>query len=108
MALEIIKALDGCPPHVRASNLRTLVHGGVYEDVSIPSARASWIEHGPYEKIFSSDIADLILEWVDNKKTGLGTDEDLRLLATIMKINGNIDWYDPDDKGRWCSHNNVC
>ena len=87
-ATEIIKTLDRCPPHIRGINLRALINTPY---------------HGPYgEDELLRRAGNQILEWVNKKQTGFGTDEDIRLMANIMKVHDNLEWYDPANEGIVC------
>ena len=90
MSVEIIKTLNGCPPLIRAINLRALI-------ISISSVK---------EEILRA-IGSLISEWVSKKNTGMGREEELRLMTAIMKVHGNIDWYDPNNEGNWCTEPEI-
>ena len=90
MSVEIIKTLNGCSPEIRAINLRALI-------ISISSVK---------EEILRA-IGSLISEWVSKKNTGMGREEELRLMTAIMKAHGNIDWYDPNDEGNWCTEPEI-
>ena len=81
--IELVKGLHNCAPNLKAMNLRALVS-------SKQLSRA----------VLSSPAGDLVLSWLEGKNTGLARAEELRLTATIMKIQGNTEWYDPTDKGK--------
>ena len=83
-AMEIIKTLDRCPPHIRGINLRALINAPYGEDELLKRA------------------GNQIIEWVNKKQTGFGTDEDIRLMANIMKVQENLEWYDPANEGIVC------
>ena len=46
----------------------------------------------------------LILSWInENVEIELDADEQSRILATIMKVMGSMDWFDPDNPGQVAS-----
>ena len=81
-SLEIIKALHQCPSKMKAIILRAVMN--------FPSKAR-------YKILFSA--ANLILFWVDEKSTGLSTEEVTRLMAFVRGIQDNKEWYDPNNEG---------
>ena len=49
------------------------------------------------EEPYFTKIGNLMLSWVSDSETA--TDQDLRMLASIRKIQGNTEWYDPTKDG---------
>ena len=56
------------------------------------------INSGLEQTIFRS-TGNQILEWVNEKSTGLSAEEELRLMAIVMKVQGNKTWYDHTNEG---------
>lgn len=79
-AICIINVLQNCPADVKAMNLRALTHSGL-------------------QRAIFGKVGAQILQWVDEKKTGLTSEEDLCLMAKIMKYQGNTEWYDSSNEG---------
>ena len=83
--MEIFKSLRESTLYIRSANLRAIINAGSVDKV---------IGCFGYQ----------ILEWLREKATGLGSEEALRLMAMIMRVQGNKQWYDPSHEGNYHIH----
>ena len=79
-AIRIMKLLQECSTDVKAVNLRGVINSGMGE-------------------VIFRRTGNQIRRWIDEGGTGLSSEEDLRLMAKIMRIQGHKTWYNPNDKG---------
>ena len=75
-----MKSLQECSIDIKATNLRAVINSGSGE-------------------IIFRRTGNRIRRWMDDRLTGLSSEEDLRLMAKIMKIQGHKAWYNPNNKG---------
>ena len=78
---ELVKGLHACEDDVKAMNLRALLANTFMREAILAET---------WEKILS---------WLDWPCSGLTDEEVLRLKATIMKVNGDSSWFDPESLG---------
>ena len=83
--IELVRGLHPCSSDVKAMNLRALV--GNWDNrngftIQAEILKATW---------------ELVLSWLScgSKTTGLTEDEEERLIAALMKANGDTTWFDP-------------
>ena len=79
-AIRIMKMLQECSTDVKAVNLRGVINSFMGE-------------------VIFRRTGNRIRHWIDKCGTGLSPEEDLRLMAKIMKIQGHKTWYNPNDTG---------
>ena len=82
---SLIMGLDYCSPDVRAMNLRVLMSSRLKDSIL-------------------GDTGDLILSWIGEQVThdmgtGLSEQESYSLMANIMRVKENSDWFDGEREG---------
>ena len=86
LCIGMVQGLKERPPYVKGSYLRAMInsHALVYKE--------------PIEKILKS-TGPSILKWFEDEKIKLCEEERLRLMASIMRLKNDIEWFMPDDEG---------
>ena len=84
---EMVKGVANSDSRIKGMYLRTLMTNSVI--------------YGSLITNILKNSGSLILSWInENVDIELDTDEQSRILATIMKVLGSMDWFDPDNPGQ--------
>ena len=91
MTTKLVEGLDKCTPEEKGLCLRTMVnsHSLLYRkqvDLVLKGA------------------GDSILKWLQDKSIKLNDEEGLRILAAIIKLKKDTDWFKPENEGKTYSY----
>ena len=86
----MVQGLQDCPNEVKGAYLRALLNSFalLYMDL--------------IDKILKQ-CGKSILKWLavgEANHEGLSEDETFQMMATVMRIQGNASWFEPDNEGR--------
>ena len=83
----MVQGLEHCSNEIKGAHLRALLNSYalIYMDL--------------IEQILKQ-CGRSILKWLDEvNHEGLSKDEALQMIATVMRIQGNRSWFEPDNEG---------
>ena len=81
----MVRGIEECDSEAKGMYLRALVINAIIYPLPI--------------KAILSDTGELILSWINEKRTDLDTDEISRITATVNKILGDMSWFNPENRG---------
>ena len=84
--VKLVNNLNSCSPADRGACLRALVNsqGLIYREL--------------VQNILE-ETGELLLEWLQVGDIGLTSEEGLRIMASIKKAQGKMDWFEPGNEG---------
>ena len=86
LTTKLVEGLDKCIPEEKGLCLRTMINSHSL----------------PYRKqvdLVLKGAGDSILKWLQDKSIKLNDEEGLRILAAIIKLKKDTDWFNPEEKG---------
>ena len=86
ICIGMVRGIEECDSEAKGMYLRALVINAIIYPLPI--------------KAILSDTGELILSWINEKRTDLDTDEISRITATVNKILGDMSWFNPENRGK--------
>ena len=86
LCVSIFKSLSECRPEEKGLCLRTMVN-------------SQSLLYRKQVDLVLKGAGDSILKWLQDKSIKLNDEEGLRILAAIIKLKKDTDWFNPEEKG---------